>query len=555
MKNKILLIICIAFFALSGYSQDLSFYELTLLQGKDLDYVNNYLTKKKWEFNSSDVDNSESFKNYTTVGWSLNKNSWNNKAEAWFYFYQQFGAENMVGYQTSKLNFNKLKTAAQINGYKLLSTDAIKGGLKTKYRNNKLEIIFTASNKNDDEYSYENTVYYFIMVYNYKEIEEQIKLQEELERQELEAQLKRELEEKIKEEKYQTLISQADSLFQKKNFSASKSTYSKALVIKPEENYPSNKITEIEKLLFFLEERKTKIYDYKELNYSDFNSINNSIISKIQNTLKEKNISGFADYKITYKIDTLGTTSFSLIETGVPNPEISNLIKPLIKDILLKQVSKNGYSVFAKSEHVVNIKMEEKIFEVKKNNVETIVFNNPNSLYKTEINQLVSSGPIGRYTIRIQKKEINNVDFSNNSVSKYRSIGGPSNMFLSVLVPGLGVKGVTGGSKSGLSRTLWTYGFILSGVGCKFMSISEYDKYHSATDQTLMDEYYENANLLNKSFYVLTATGAVIWLYDIIWVANKGFQNKKEQRRYKQNISLYYEPNNQMLGLNYKLKF
>lgn len=554
MKNKIIFFICIAFFAINSYSQDLSLYELTLLQGKDLDYVNNYLTKKKWEFNSSDVDNSESFKNYTTVGWSLNKNSWNNKAEAWFYFYQQFGADNMVGYQTSKSNFNKLKTAAQNSGYKLQNTEAIAGGLKTKYRNNKLEIIFTAS-KNEEEYSYENTVYYFIMIYNYKEIEEQIKLQEELERQELEAQLKRELEEKIKEEKYQTLISQADSLYQKKNYSASKTTYSKALEIKPEENYPTNRIIEIDKLLAFLEERKTKIYHYKELNSSDYNSINNSITSKIQNILKEKNITGFADYKITYKIDTLGITSFSLVETGVPSPEISNLIKPLIKDIQLKPVSKNGYSVFAKSEYVVSIKMEEKTFEVKKNNVETIIFNNPNNLYKTEISQLVSSGPIGKYTIKIQKKEINNIDFSNNSVSKYRGIGGPSNMFLSVLVPGLGVKGVTGGSKSGLSRTLWSYGFIISGVGCKLWSMSEYDKYHSATEQTSMDEYYDNANLLNKSFYVLTATGAVIWLYDIIWVANKGFKNKKEQRRYKQNISFYYEPNNQMLGLNYKLKF
>lgn len=555
MKNKILFFISIAFFAINGYSQDLTLYELTLLQGKDLDYVNNYLTKKKWEFHTSNVDNSESFKNYTTVGWSLNKNTWNNKAEAWFYFYQQSGAENMVGYQTSKTNFNKLKTSAQNSGYKLQNTEAIEGGLKTKYRNNKLEIIFTASKNDNDEYSYDNTVYYFIMIYNYKEIEEQIKLQEELERQELEAQLKRELEEKIKEEKYQTLISQADSLYQKKNYSASKTTYSKALEIKPEENYPTNKIIEIDKLSAFLEERKTKIYDYKELNSSDYNSINNIVPSKIQNVLKEKNITGFADYKITYKIDTLGTTSFSLVETGVPSPEITNLIKPLVKDIQLKPVSKNGYSVFAKSEHVINIKMEEKTFEVKKNNVETIVFNNPNNLYKTEINQLVSSGPIGKYTIKIQKKEINNIDFSNNSVSKYRGIGGPSNMFLSVLVPGLGVKGVTGGSKSGLSRTLWSYGFIISGVGCKLWSMSEYDKYHSATDQTSMDEYYDNANLLNKSFYVLTATGAVIWLYDIIWVANKGFQNKKEQRRYKQNISFYYEPNNQMLGLNYKLKF
>lgn len=555
MKNKILFFISIAFFAINGYSQDLTLYELTLLQGKDLDYVNNYLTKKKWEFHTSNVDNSESFKNYTTVGWSLNKNTWNNKAQAWFYFYQQSGAENMVGYQTSKTNFNNLKTSAQNSGYKLQNTEAIEGGLKTKYRNNNLEIIFTTSKDYKNEYSYDNTVYYFIMVYNYKEIEEQIKLQEEIERQELEAKLKREFEAKIKEEKYQILISQADSLYQKKNYSASKTTYSKALEIKPEENYPTNKIIEIDKLLAFLEERKTKIYDYKELNSSDYNSINNSVTSKIQNVLKEKNVTGLADYKITYKIDTLGTTSFSLVETGVPSPEITNLIKPLIKDIQLKPVLKNGYSVFAKSEHVINIKMEEKTFEVKKNNLETIVFNNPNNLYKTEINQLVSSGPIGKYTIKIQKKEINNIDFSNNSVSKYRGIGGPSNMFLSVLVPGLGVKGVTGGSESGLTRTLWSYGFIISGVGCKLWSMSEYDKYHSATEQTSMDEYYDNANLLNKSFYVLTATGAVIWIYDIIWVANKGFQNKKEQRRYKQNISFYYEPNNQMLGLNYNLKF
>ena len=555
MKNKIIFFICIAFFALSGYSQDLSFYELTLLQGKDLDYVNNYLSNKNWEFHTSNVDNSESFINYTAVGWSLNKNSWDNKAEAWFYFYQQIGVENMVGYQTNKTNFNKLKTTAQNSGYKLQSTEAIEGGLKTKYRNNKLEFIFTASKNNDAEYSYDNSVYYFIMVYNYKEIEEQVKLQEELEKQELEAQLKRELEEKIKEEKYQTLISQADSLYIEKNYSASKNTYSQALEIKPNENYPTNKIIEIDRLLVFLEERGTKIYDYQELNSSDYNSISNTVTSKIQNVLKEKNITGFADYKLTYKIDTLGITSFSLIETGSPNSEITNLIKPIIKDIQLKPVSKNGYSVSAKSEYIINIKMEERTFEVKKNNVETIVFNNPNNLYKNEINKLVSSGPIGRYTIIIQKKEINNIDFSNNSVSKYRGIGGPSNMFLSVLVPGLGVKEVTGGSKNGLRRTLLSYGFIISGVGCKLWSMSDYDKYHSATDQTFMDEYYNNANLLNKSFYILTATGVIIWLYDIIWVANKGFQNKREQQRYKQNISFYYEPNNQMLGLNYKLKF
>ena len=554
MKNKFLFFIAIFLVAISGHSQDLTLYELTLLQGKDLDFVNNYLTKKKWEFHTSNVDNSESFKNYTTVGWSLNKDTWTNKADAWFYFYQQSGAESMVGYQTSKSNFNKLKTSAQNSGYKLQNTEAVEGGLKTKYRNSKLEIIFTAS-KNDSDYSYDDEVYYFIMIYNYKEIEDLIKLQIEIEKQKIEAQRKKELEDKINDENYQTLISQADSLFQQKNFSASKNKYIEALVLKPNESYPKNKIIEIEKISSFLEQRKNKIYDYSELNSSDYNTTNNFIASEIQNSLKELNITGFADYKITYVIDTLGITSYSLIVQEGTNPLITNLITPLIQNIQLIPVSKNGYYVFAKSEYFITIKMEEKSFEVKKNNVETIVYNNPNNLYQNEINKLVSNGPIGHYTIKIQKKEINNLDFSNNFVSKYRGIGGPSNTFLSVLVPGLGVKGVSGGSNNGLSRTISSYGFIISSIGCKLWSMSEYEKYHSATDQTSMNHYYENANVLNKTFYVLAATGAIIWLYDIIWVANKGFKNKKEQQNYKHNLSFYYQPNNQMLGLNYRLKF
>ena len=71
-------------------------------------------------------------------------------------------------------------------------------------------------------------------------------------------------------------------------------------------------------------------------------------------------------------------------------------------------------------------------------------------------------------------------------------------MFLSMLVPGLGVKAVSGGSKSGLSRTLLTYGLIGAGVGFKFWSNYEYDKYHKAITQPLMDSHYKKANNFNK---------------------------------------------------------
>lgn len=305
----------------------------------------------------------------------------------------------------------------------------------------------------------------------------------------------------------------------------------------------------------FLEERKNKIFDYKNLNYSDFNSINSIISTEIKEKLTNKNVLGTAVFSVVYNIDTLGQTSVSLIDNNSSNLEILNLIKPAINEIVLKPVYMDGYSVFAKAKYDFNILIDDKIFNLKKNNIEVIHYNNPSNLYEKEISNLISSEPIGKYTIQIQKQTINNEDFSKNSIIQYKSIGGPSNMFLSLLVPGLGDKNVTGGKKSGLRTACWSYGFILSGIGCKVWSNSEYNQYQLAKEQTSIDSHYDLANTLNKSFYILTATGALIWLYDIIWVANKGFQNKKNQKTFKQNLSLYYEQKNQAPALSYTLNF
>lgn len=559
MKNikKILLLSFILCSSLVNFvnGQDLTLSELITLQSKDLDYVNNYLTKKKWDFNSSSVDTIAEYNKYTTVSWSYNKSDWGNKAQAWFYFYQQTGYENGIGYHTGKTNFNKIKNLVLNSGFKLVNTTALNEEIKSKYRNNKLEIVFTTSKYDNEEYSSSNDIAYFISMFNFKEIEEQILIEEKLEKQKKEEQLKREQELAIKEENYKKMIAKADSLLNIRSYSSSLQTYNEALLIKPNEYYPSNKISEINNTIAFLEERKIKIYDYKELNLADYNSVSSLISSKIKNTLSDNKIIGNSDFLLIYKVDTLGITTFSISENNSSNPEIINLIKPVIKDIQLKRVSKNEYFVFAKAEYNIKVTLDNQILDVKKNNVETIISNNPSNLYQNEVSKIISSGPIGKYKIQIQKREINSVDFSNNSILKYRGIGGPSNMFLSVLVPGLGVKNVTGGNKNGLSRTIASYGFILAGVGCKLWSNSEYDKYHSATEQSAMNEHYTSANILNKSFYVLTATGAIIWLYDIIWVANKGFKNKKEQKIFKQKLTVYYEPNNQYLGMTYKIKF
>lgn len=132
---------------------------------------------------------------------------------------------------------------------------------------------------------------------------------------------------------------------------------------------------------------------------------------------------------------------------------------------------------------------------------------------------------------------------------------GPSNMFLSILVPGLGVKNVTGGTQSGFTRTLGAYGLIVGGVACKLLSDFEYENYHNATLQSDMDTYYESANRFNKVSYVLTAAGIAVWIFDIVWVADQGFKNKKEQKKYNSKLGFHYIPENNGLSLSFKITF
>jgi len=146
-----------------------------------------------------------------------------------------------------------------------------------------------------------------------------------------------------------------------------------------------------------------------------------------------------------------------------------------------------------------------------------------------------------------------NVSFDIKKSVSVEKKSGPENVFLSLLVPGLGDWNVTKREKNGVDKMLWSYGLILGGVGCKLYSNSEYKQYHLATEQAVIDSYYTKANYANYVFYGLVAAGLTVWVYDIIWVAKRGVQNNKD--RNNKRLSLIYEPNNQMVGLNYNIKF
>lgn len=570
---------------------------LQLLQSKDLDYVDRFLSEKGWKLHSTNIketndDDEEVPKDYKKVTWALDKNEYNNLAKGWFYFYLYPTYDNAISYVIAdEIQLSKLKSELINSGYrKIQATDAISRGLESVYRNNLYEVNFKKQLKDSGEEGAD--IHYSFFIYNYKQVEER---RAEAERVEQEA--------AEKEEKYQNAVQRGESAYFQKQYSVAKQAYKEAISLKPEneeilsdkiaeidinifcqnaDNFfktkqyqkakdeygkallikqntktdeIKSKIKEIDAFILFLKERAYKKYDYQDLENSNYTTYNQRIAEELKKfLLNEQNIPK-SDVRIICDIDTFGVTT-SKFTSSTQDINLVKKLEDLSKSVKLSPVFVNGYSANAKAEFRYAIEANHAIIMAKRRS-ETITSKNKDfNLYSSNINSELSVAPFGNYTFNMNKAVINNQEHNNNQLVKMIGSGGPSNAFLSILIPGLGVSNVTGGAKSGLSTTLWTYGFIGAGIGCKLWSNSEYKAYHLANTQTDMDTHYELANGLNQAFYVSVGTGVVIWLYDIIWVAKKGSENKKAQKAWKQNhLGVYYNPEMNASGLSYTINF
>lgn len=560
MSKKTFIAILSILWATSAFAQNLKLDELLLFQKKSLSYVEDYLSRRGWELHRTSINNADYFgdlfTNYNAITWSYNKNRWNDKAEAWFYLYKYDDFDNAITYQMGKERFAQLKTELQNSTvYKLIQTKAVDEGLETRYKGNNLEIILKQYYQNGESRYSDVPVHYLITIFNYKEIEQQIKLAQERIQREHEEQLRIEKEEQMREEQYQNFIRQAENFEINKKYSQAKLAYQNALTVRPEEKDIQNKIVKIDKILQFLNERQNKTYDYKESFYFDYESINSGNISDIKAILfNEKNLTP-TKITITANIDTIGVTTTDFVST-ISDTKLNEKLKKISDNIKLKQPSMNGYTVLAKAVFEYTISTDEAIIKVNKN-ANGFESDAPKfSAYRSDISNALYSAPMGKFAFQFNKATINGNDYVEVKLLKYNGTGGSSNAFLSLLVPGLGDHKVTYGKKSGVGTALWTYGLIGTGVGLKFYSNSEYKKYQSATEQTAMDEHYQAANYSNQAFYACVGTGALIWLYDIIWVWKTGAENAKAAKAYKNShLGVYYQPDLNATGLSYTINF
>ena len=355
------------------------------------------------------------------------------------------------------------------------------------------------------------------------------------------------------EQDYKIFIITADSLFNNRHFDLAIKNYEAALKIF-NETYPNDKILEAKNINNFLAERRKTIYDYLDYNKIHWNSINNSLNQDIKFFFFKDEMIFKGSITYTYTIDTLGKTNYNFNSESSSDITISNGLNNIGSKYHLEPVYKYGFSLNSKSSLQMDLSFDKtRVYKVIKR--DRLIIKNDNEIpYTNEINSLLSNTPKGKFKVQIHQQKINNTDFSDNKIIGYKHIGGPSNAFLSLLVPGLGNKSVSS-NRSGLSIALITYGLIGVGIGSKIYSISEYDKYHNATIQSDMDKYYNNANYANYAFYGLIATGASIWIYDIFKVAQVGFKNKKAGKLYRSQIGLAYNPNFNSFNISCSIKY
>lgn len=142
MNSKaIILSYFILLFSTSVFAQTLTLNDLNSIYQNDIEFANDLLSKKGFEFYLSEDNENSDFK--TT--WTLNRSNYNNRAQKFIIKSCQKKSCGIVWYQIpSVTEFNNMKSFAKTSGYKLINSyrDEL-GYLNFEYTNNFYRVEFS----------------------------------------------------------------------------------------------------------------------------------------------------------------------------------------------------------------------------------------------------------------------------------------------------------------------------------------------------------------------------------------------------------------------------
>ena len=332
----------------------------------------------------------------------------------------------------------------------------------------------------------------------------------------------------------------------------------------------NKKKAEEERLRTFLDLRKTTVFSYADIEAVKFGQLKNEIDNQVLSLSKNN------DQDMTFKADVLFQVDTNKIVTKTLNPITSenkgfeDKLRTAIETIQFQPAYKEGYLVNAQCNINIDFSKFKRVFSLKSTKGNLVLKDGDNASFEKSksfiFSEMMRKGfPDGNYKVEYSQVSFDQKIQENLRVIEYKGFGGAGFAMLSVLIPGLGDHFVNGGHGTFLGKkvspwitTVGTLAIVGTGVYFKYSSNMNYDKYHSATQQSDMDHYYNLANNQNKTAWVLIGIGGIIWATDIIWVIAKGSKNSKESKLFKSKIGLSFYPStdfNQNIALNLKLKF
>lgn len=154
---------------------------------------------------------------------------------------------------------------------------------------------------------------------------------------------------------------------------------------------------------------------------------------------------------------------------------------------------------------------------------------------------------------------------------KYNGTGGPANVFLSMIIPGLGRHRVTYGEQTGVGTTLFFFGSLGATIGLRYWSL--HDNPLNVNNNLDMKDFFKVGKYTKESFegmekgqpkrifyytsYAFAGLAAVIYVSDVLYTLIRGSVNASRQAKYKKwCMGAYYEPASKtpVIQFNYKIQ-
>lgn len=363
---------------------------------------------------------------------------------------------------------------------------------------------------------------------HYELTKKNLEFSDEKSRQDLELKIKKS-QKNLQEQNIQILKNKAEELFTQQKYEESLQIYKSISRLSQDDPNTKERITCIQKILQIRQSENTNQI-YREINpegYSGFNDIN---IRALNFMMRKAGDFGNLDYTFYIKFDKKANNLSSFKVNSISDEKLMfNLTDITINSIPATQLfipCINQIQPIASAD-TLNYNLKWESTTVKATVKNDIIYSGPiKDEVRDTLNAFINQFPSknGTYTFKTTNKILNNQLYQDIWLTSYKT----HLINASVFIPGFATYNSSGGKRG--KGTMIT--FLLStalAIGSKLYSDHQFEQYKNSSNSQKRDNYYNKANVANKSFIISGGFAVGVYLYDLssLFTHSRGIKNNR----------------------------